>query len=312
MLNYEFWAYVAQEFLHLFGELLVLFVGISFTIALLQVYISPARVRRLLSTPRRWLNSILGTALGAVTPFCSCSTIPVLAGLLRSGAPFCGVVSFLLISPVLNPAILTLFVAFFGVKATVMYGAFTFTLAVAMGLFLDRLGFIREVKPAANSGCGCFGCGGGGTAWENLSGSFLEKQREAIALAAQNAGTLFRDVLPYLLLGAGIGAFIHEAVPEGLLENFAGAKQFWAIPLAAVVGIPMYIRTETMIPLASILMAKGVAPGVAIALILGGAGASLPELSLLSSIFTRKMIAAFVACVFTVAIVTGVAFNLTM
>ena len=109
-----------------------------------------------------------------------------------------------------------------------------------------------------------------------------------------------------------MGAFIHGAVPEGLLENFAGAKQFWAIPLAAVVGIPMYIRTETMIPLASILMAKGVAPGVAIALILGGAGASLPELSLLSSIFTRKMIAAFVACVFTVAIVTGVAFNLTM
>ncbi len=312
MLNYEFWAYVAQEFLHLFGELLVLFVGISFTIALLQVYISPARVRQLLSTSNRGLSGILGAALGAATPFCSCSTIPVLTGLLRSGAPFCGVVSFLLASPILNPAILTLFLAFFGAKAATVYGVFTFSLAVVMGLFLDRLGFAREVKPAVIGGCGCCGCGGGGAAWENLSGTFWEKQKKAVAIAARSAGALFKSVLPYLLLGAGVGAFIHGAVPEGLLEKFAGANRLWAVPLAAVVGIPMYIRTETMIPIASILMAKGVAPGVAIALILGGAGASLPELSLLSSIFTRKMLAAFIACVFTVAIVTGYAFNFMM
>ena len=312
MLNHEFFVRMALEFSHLFGELLLLFVGISFTVALLQVYISPARVRQLLSTPNRGLSSILGTALGAATPFCSCSTIPVLTGLLRSGAPFCGVVSFLLASPILNPAILTLFLAFFGAKAATVYGVFTFSLAVVMGLFLDRLGFAREVKPAVIGGCGCCGCGGGGAAWENLSGTFWEKQKKAVAIAARSAGALFKSVLPYLLLGAGVGAFIHGAVPEGLLEKFAGANRLWAVPLAAVVGIPMYIRTETMIPIASILMAKGVAPGVAIALILGGAGASLPELSLLSSIFTRKMLAAFIACVFTVAIVTGYAFNFMM
>ncbi len=156
------------------------------------------------------------------------------------------------------------------------------------------------------------GCNGGRTAWENLSGTFWVKQRQAISIAVNNSGGLFRHVLPYLLLGAALGAFIHEVIPEGLLESFIGADSFWAIPLAAVIGIPMYIRTETMIPVASILMTKGVAPSVVIALILGGVGASLPEISLLSSMFTKKMIAAFLASVFTVAIVTGCVFNLTM
>ena len=123
---------------------------------------------------------------------------------------------------------------------------------------------------------------------------------------------MFKNVFPYLLLGASIGAFIHEVIPADLFSNFAGVNDFIAIPIAAVVGIPMYIRTETMIPVASILMAKGVAPGVVIALILGGAGASLPELSLLSSIFKKKMIAAFVSCVFIVAIVTGCVFNIIL
>lgn len=301
--------HAGQEFVKLFGELFLLFVGISFVVALLQVYISPARVRQILSTPKRSVNSVLGVILGAITPFCSCSTIPMLTGLIRSGAPFCGVVSFLLASPVLNPAIITLFVAFFGLKATLLYGTFVFSLAVIVGLLLDSLGFVKEVKASAQAGCGC---NGGRTAWENLSGTFWVKQRQAVSIAAKNAGGLFRHVLPYLLLGAALGAFIHEVVPEGLLEGFIGADSFWAIPLAAVIGIPMYIRTETMIPVASILMAKGVAPGVVIALILGGAGASLPEISLLSSMFTKKMIAAFLASVFTVAIVTGCVFNLTM
>ena len=301
--------HAGQEFVKLFGELFLLFVGISFVVALLQVYISPARVRQILSTPKRSVNSVLGAILGAITPFCSCSTIPMLTGLIRSGAPFCGVVSFLLASPVLNPAIITLFVAFFGLKATLLYGTFVFSLAVIVGLLLDSLGFVKEVKASAQAGCGC---NGGRTAWENLSGTFWAKQRQAISITAKNSGGLFRHVLPYLFLGAALGAFIPEVIPEGLLESFIGADSFWAIPLAAVIGIPMYIRTETMIPVASILMAKGVAPGVVIALILGGAGASLPEISLLSSMFTKKMIAAFLASVFTVAIVTGCVFNLTM
>lgn len=293
-----------KTFFMLFGELFGLFIGISFVVALLQIYISQERIKRILTTPRKGLNSVLGAMLGAVTPFCSCSTIPVLVGLFKSGAPFCGAISFLLTSPVLNPAIVTLMLAFFGVKATILYTAFTFSFAVVMGLLLDKAGFEREIKNVTVRGGHR-----DGICWEDLEGSFWHKQWQAVKLSLREAFGLFRSVVLFLLLGAGIGAFIYGFVPTELLSHFAGANSLWAIPLAAIAGIPMYIRTETMIPIASILIAKGVAPGVMIALILGGAGASIPEVSLLSSIFKKKMVTAFVLCIFTVAVLTGFAFH---
>lgn len=293
-----------KTFFMLFGELLGLFVGISFVVALLQIYISQERIKRVLSTPRKSLNSILGAVLGAVTPFCSCSTIPVLVGLFQSGAPFHGAISFLLTSPILNPAIITLLAAFFGLKATVVYGVFTFGFAVAMGLVLDKAGFAREVKQVS-----VLGGHQKGMCWENLEGRFWQKQGQAMKLALVDSLGLFRQVVPFLLLGAAIGAVIHNFLPDGVLEGFAGASSLWAVPLAAVVGIPLYIRTETMIPIAGILMAKGVAPGVMIALILGGAGASIPEVSLLTSIFRKKMVLAFLGCIFAVATITGYVFQ---
>lgn len=299
--------HAGKTFLMLFGELFALFIGISFVVALLQIYISPERIKRILTTPRKSLNSVLGALLGAVTPFCSCSTIPVLVGLFKSGAPFNGAVSFLLTSPILNPAIITLMMAFFGLKATIVYTAFTFLFAVIMGLVLDRLGFEREIKNVSVKGGH-----NGGVSWEKLQGNFWQKQCQAVKLSLIDAIGLFKGVFVFLLLGAGIGAFIYEFVPTDLLANFAGADNIWAVPLAAVIGIPMYIRTETMIPIASILIAKGVAPGVMIALILGGAGASIPEVSLLSSIFKKKMVMAFVICIFVVATITGFIFNMVL
>ena len=299
--------HAGKTFLMLFGELFSLFIGISFVVALLQIYISPERIKRVLTTPRKFLNSVLGALLGAVTPFCSCSTIPVLVGLFKSGAPFNGAVSFLLTSPILNPAIITLMLAFFGLKATVIYTVFTFLFAVIMGLVLDKAGFEKEIKNVSVKGGH-----NDGVSWEKLQGNFWQKQWQAVKVSLKDALGLFKGVVGFLLLGAGIGAFIYEFVPTDLLANFAGANNLWAVPLAAVLGIPMYIRTETMIPIASILITKGVAPGVMIALILGGAGASIPEVSLLSSIFKKKMVAAFVLCIFAVATITGYIFNLTL
>ena len=299
--------HAGKTFLMLFGELFSLFIGISFVVALLQIYISPERIKRVLTTPRKFLNSVLGALLGAVTPFCSCSTIPVLVGLFKSGAPFNGAVSFLLTSPILNPAIITLMLAFFGLKATVIYTVFTFLFAVIMGLVLDKAGFEKEIKNVSVKGGH-----NDGVSWEKLQGNFWQKQWQAVKASLKDALGLFKGVVGFLLLGAGIGAFIYEFVPTDLLANFAGANNLWDVPLAAVLGIPMYIRTETMIPIASILMTKGVAPGVMIALILGGAGASIPEVSLLSSIFRKKMVAAFVLCIFAVATITGYIFNMTL
>lgn len=304
MFTTESLIHAGRTFLMLFGELFGLFIGISFIVALLQIYVSQERIKRILSTPRKGVNSILGALLGAVTPFCSCSTIPVLVGLFKSGAPFNGTVSFLLTSPILNPAILTLMLAFFGLKATIVYTVFTFTFAVIMGLVLDKAGFEKEVKKVSVKGGH-----EDSVSWNTLQGTFWQKQWQAIKISLKDAFGLFKGVIVFLIIGAGIGAFIYEFIPTDLLANFAGTNSLWAVPLAAIIGIPMYIRTETMIPIASILIAKGVAPGIMIALILGGAGASIPEVSLLNSIFKKKMVIAFVLCIFTVATITGYAFN---
>ena len=297
---------VGGTFLYLFGELFALFIAISFLVALLQIWVSKDRIKRLLTRPHKVENAILGALLGSVTPFCSCSTIPVLVGLFKSGAPFSGAISFLMTSPILNPAIIALLLVFFGPLPTVVYALITFVFAICVGLLLDKLGFSRYVKNVNVSG----GCGCEDITWEKLEGTFWQKQWQACKYAVKDAIGLFKGVIGWLLLGAGIGAFIYGFVPTELLENFAGADNLWAIPLAAVIGIPMYIRVETMIPIAGILMDKGVSTGIVIALILGGAGASIPEVSLLNSIFKKQMVVTFVLCIFLVAVGTGFAFTL--
>ena len=297
---------VGGTFLYLFGELFALFIAISFLVALLQIWVSKDRIKRLLTRPHKVENAILGALLGSVTPFCSCSTIPVLVGLFKSGAPFSGAISFLMTSPILNPAIIALLLVFFGPLPTVVYALITFVFAICVGLLLDKLGFSRYVKNVNVSG----GCGCEDITWEKLEGTFWQKQWQACKYAVKDAIGLFKGVIGWLLLGAGIGAFIYGFVPTELLENFAGADNLWAIPLAAVIGSPMYIRVETMIPIAGILMDKGVSAGIVIALILGGAGASIPEVSLLNSIFKKQMVVTFVLCIFLVAVGTGFAFTL--
>ena len=297
---------VGGTFLYLFGELFALFIAISFLVALLQIWVSKDRIKRLLTRPHKVENAILGALLGSVTPFCSCSTIPVLVGLFKSGAPFSGAISFLMTSPILNPAIIALLLVFFGPLPTVVYALITFVFAICVGLLLDKLGFSRYVKNVNVSG----GCGCEDITWEKLEGTFWQKQWQACKYAVKDAIGLFKGVIGWLLLGAGSGALIYGFVPTELLENFAGADNLWAIPLAAVIGIPMYIRVETMIPIAGILMDKGVSAGLVIALILGGAGAAIPEVSLLNSIFKKQMVVTFVLCIFLVAVGTGFAFTL--
>lgn len=297
---------VGETFLYLFGELFALFIAISFLVALLQIWVSKDRIKRLLTRPHKIENAILGALLGSVTPFCSCSTIPVLVGLFKSGAPFSGAISFLMTSPILNPAIIALLLVFFGPLPTAVYALITFVFASCVGLLLDKFGFSRYVKNVnVSSGCGCEDI-----TWEKLKGTFWQKQWQACKYAARDAVGLFKGVIGWLLLGAGIGAFIHGFVPTELLGSFAGADNLWAIPLAAVIGIPMYIRVETMIPIAGILMDKGVSTSIVIALILGGAGASIPEVSLLNSIFKKQMVVTFVLCIFLVAVSTGFVFTL--
>lgn len=300
---------VLGTFVYLFGELFLLFVAISFFVALLQVWVSKDRIKRILSRPHKVTNAILGAALGAVTPFCSCSTIPVLVGLFKSGAPFSGAISFLMTSPILNPAIIALLLVFFGPVPTAVYAVITFAFAVCAGLVLDAIGFSRYIKNVAVKG-GC--CGGDEATWENLKGTFWQKQAQACKYALTDAVGLFKGVFGWLLLGAGIGAFIYGFVPTELLEGFAGRGQPLGHPARRSDRHTHVHPCGDDDPDRGILMEKGVSSGIVIALILGGAGCSIPEVSLLNSIFKKPMVVTFVLCILLVAIGTGFAFTLIM
>lgn len=284
-------------FVEIAVELAVLFIGVTFLVGLIQEYVPDETIKKALGGRNKVIGSILGTGFGALTPFCSCSTIPLLLGMLKAGVPFAAAMAFLFSSPLLNPVIISLFVILLGWKVAALYFVVVFIAAIFIGLLLDGLGFSSYVKPAAvvRNCCDC---------------QQATDAKSRIQRSAGFAFSLFRQLMPYLLLGAGIGAFIHGFVPTDVVSRLAGPSNPLAVPVAAIVGIPLYIRAETMIPIGLALIEKGMSVGAVLALIIGGAGASIPELTLLSAIFKKRLLAAFVVTIFTIAVTAGYLSNL--
>lgn len=277
-----------QTFLTLFLELTALFIFISFLVSWLQQKITEDRIKCLLDRPNKWSGYFYGTGLGALTPFCSCSTIPILAGLLSSGAPFGPSMSFLIASPLLNPVIIILLWTLLGWKITLYYAVIVGAFSVLIGIVWDALGLkhsVKEVRVRKGKGTD-----GNVSKWK---------------LALQDAWSFFYPLLPYLLIGVFVGAFIYDFIPQDLIVKYAGGDKLWTIPVASVIGIPMYIRAEAILPIAGALVGKGMGMGAVIALLIGGAGASIPEVVLLSKLFKRKLVVAFVVSILIVAISSG-------
>ncbi|TDB52788.1 permease [Photorhabdus khanii] len=276
-------------------ELIILFLVVSFIVAMMQEYIPASTVQRLL-TGRGLRGNLVGAGLGAVTPFCSCSTIPVTVSLLNAGAPFGATMSFLVSSPILNPVILGLLVTLLGWKFTLFYGVSAFILSVAVGAIWQFFGLERDVKKVRVVG--------------NNSSPGPNDLKSRLSRASRAAFSLFKTSLPYLLIGAGIGSLIYGVVPGEWIANIAGADNPFAIPVAAAVGVPLYIRAETLIPIGLALQSQGMSIGAVTALIIAGAGASIPEVILLNTIFRPRLVAVFVLTIFCVAIGVGYIANL--
>lgn len=355
-----------KYFLVISGELVLIFVVISFLIGLLTEYLPPSRIRDYLSGKFMGLQYFLGAGLGALTPFCSCSTLPITTGLLKGGVPFGPTMAFLFSSPVLNPVIIALLLSLLGIKVTMIYVVVTFAGSMAAAALLAKIGMEREIKPLVNvqnaccadeskksdvglvtiqpsaTDCCCtesaepqkisllpaletpnLCCAGDASiflqqpAQASCCPAALDAKdsgrvpvKERMKNAASSAIDTFKGVVWYLLLGAGIGAFIYGFIPQDLVVSLAGPDTPWSIPIAALIGVPFYIRAETIIPISAALVGKGMGVGTVLALIIGGAGASIPELIILGSMFKKKLITAFVLNVFGVAIVTGYLVNL--
>lgn len=285
-----------QFFGLILAELILLFLGISTLVGLVFEYVSEDTLNRWLSK-KGWLGNFLGTSLGAVTPFCSCSTIPMTVGLLRARVPFGTVMSFVLASPLMNPIILAMFLALLGWKACIAYGTVTFIMSMVCGRVLDAIGLARDAKNVRITG--------GAQQTEKLP-TFGKKLRRAFAGAWND----FRGVLIYLVIGVAIGAAIYGYLPGDFVVRVAGPQNPLAIPVAAIIGVPLYVRAETVIPIAVALTQKGMSMGAVIALIIGGAGMSIPEMSLLAGIFKIRLVIVFMAVVFLTAVLAGFVFNL--
>ncbi len=277
---------VGSYFLVITAELLVLFLIVSLLVGILHVYVSREKMQRILGKTGSVTGSVLGAAFGALTPFCSCSTIPITLGLLKSGVSFSSSMSFLFASPLLNPVILAMMLVIFGPGVTVVYAILMFIFSVGLGLTLDRAGYRKYLRAVAVEG-------------EIVSSGTKGQQIVSFAV------TIFRQMLPYLLIGAGIGAFIYGFLPADWVLSVAGPDNLFAIPIAALIGIPLYIRAETILPIAAVLLEKGMGAGAAAALLIGGAGMSIPEITMLSAIFEKRLVAVFVTAIFAAAVLTG-------
>lgn len=343
-------------FLYTMVELTVLFVGISFLVGMLNEFIPQQTMRRWLSG-RSGRGYVAGMALGGLTPFCSCSTIPVMAGFLRAGAGFGPTMAFLFTSPLVNPIIIPLFLTLLGLKVTLVYMAIALGLAVTISFMLEKFNFRKfirqDVLTGENSASVSRCCDSkpeqprpvqaqvaAGPQLQTSIGQVHTAARvvaegccpQPIQLAATGAECcapdepaspggnrwqkVWRDavqqfvkLLPFMMIGVAIGALIHGFLPAEFAASVAGQDNPLAVPVASVLGIPLYLRVSTMIPVAASLVAKGMSVGAVVALIIGGAGASLPELAMLKGFFRLQLLAAFVGSVIFMAITAGFLVN---
>ncbi|MDF2910355.1 MAG: permease [Sporolactobacillus laevolacticus] len=283
---------IIQSFLSIALELTLLFIGISFLISLIQGFIPYEKMNRYLSGRNTALGVLVALILAFITPFCSCSTIPVIVNLLKEKVRFGIVMVFLFSSPVLDPTIITLMGALLGIKVAVTYTVITSILSVIIGLLLEKLGFEKSVKQVI------------------MTGYEVNEQKFSLKKAFRETIELMKSVYPYLIIGAAIGSVIHGAVPTEWISSVFGGNQWWLVPVAAIIGIPLYIRLSMMIPMSQILIVKGMAVAPVMALMISSAGASLPELTLLQSIFHKRLVIAFVVSVFAMSTISGFLFYL--
>lgn len=296
----------ARYFGWLFVTIVPLFFLAAFLVGLAHEYVSPDRIRGALERRDGGSGNVAAAGVGAVTPFCSCSSVPMVAGLLQAGAPLGIVFSFLLASPLINEIAVPLLAALFGLEVAVLYVAIMFVAAVLGGLLLGRvMDLDRHVKSAGVDSIGTAGpaVADGGTA------AVTPDHRARFAAAARHAAGFLRGMLPYVLLGMVVAALIHGLVPVAWLSAVLGPSNPAAVPLAVLAGVPLYFSLSATLPVAAALVSKGIPIGTVLALLVGVVGVSLPNLILLNKLFTRRLLAVYVATVVSIGITVGVVFN---
>lgn len=284
-------------------ELIVLFILITAFVELILMYIPQKTISKRIEKAG-FFGNVIAAGFGALTPFCACSTLPMTVGFLNAGVPFGATMSFLIASPLLNPVIIAMLGALVGIKAMLVYFVLAFLCAIIFGWGLQKVDAQKYVKNVRLKKQSC--CSSNEKTVESKNLPWSQK----IAMALRTGWDTLRPIFWYLIIGVAIGAVIYGYLPSDWVLKIAGPNNPFAVPVAAIIGVPLYIRAETAIPIGVALMGKGMSIGAVIALVIGGAGMAIPEMSMLASIFKKKLVAMIVTVIFMTAVISGYMFNI--
>jgi uncharacterized membrane protein YraQ (UPF0718 family) len=287
-------------FLYDVPKVLLLLFGIVTVVTLVRGFFPPEKVRGALSGRGEVVGSVAAASFGVVTPFCSCSAVPLFIGFVEAGVPLGVTFAFLISSPMVNEVALVLLWGLFGPGVALVYMVSGLSVAIVGGLVIGRLHLERYVEDYVWQLQGA----GGGASFE-IRLTWEERIRDAWAYTKD----LVRRILPYVLVGIGVGAFIHGFVPTDLVMAVAGPGNPLAVPIVVLLGVPLYSNAAGTIPIVQALLGKGMAVGTTLAFMMAVTAISLPELIILKKVMKTRLLAVFVAIVTTGILFVGYLFN---
>ncbi len=281
-------------------KVLLLLIIIVFIVGIIRSYFSPERTRKILGGKNLFIGNVLASMLGVVTPFCTCSAIPLFLGFMESGIPLGVTFSFLIAAPMINEVALVLLFGLFGWQTALLYMCTGLLIAIMSGFIIGRLRlekyvekWVYEVKAASIE-------------IEGAKITFNER----ITFGINAVKDIVSKVWIYIVIGIGVGAGIHGYVPENFMASIMGKSVWWSVPVAVIIGVPMYSNAAGIIPVVQALLEKGASLGTVLAFMMSVIGLSLPETIILKKVLKLQLIAIFISVVAVGIIIVGYIFNL--
>ncbi len=278
-------------------KIFLLLATIIYVVAVIRSWFPPERTKRILSHNREYVGNVLAALLGVVTPFCSCSAVPLFIGFVESGVPLGVTFSFLVSSPMVNEVALIMLWGMFGWRIALIYIGTGLLVAIVAGIAIGRMKMERHVQDYV---------------WEMQVGNAEVVEQswpERFTYAREYTVGLLKKIWPYVIVGIGIGGFIHGYVPEDFLARWAGRDNPFAVPVAVALGVPLYSNAAGVIPIVQALTAKGMAMGTVLAFMMAVTALSLPEAVILKNVLKNRLLAVFFGTVAVAIVLVGYLFN---
>ena len=285
-------------------KIIILLFCISFVMGIINAYFPIERLRQYLTTHKLYgLDYFMAALFGGITPFCSCSSVPLFIGFVKGGIPLGVTLTFLIASPLVSEVAIAMFLGSFGVKATLIYVISGTVLSMIAGYILGRMrlepylsDWVKNAQMQSNAQS---------ERWEVEKTPFLKR----LPTITKESWGIVRGVLFYIIIGIGIGAAMHGYVPEGFFEQYLSSENWWGVPLAVVLAVPMYANPASVVPVIEVFVAKGIPLGTAIAFMMAIIGLSIPEATMLKKVMTWRLVGIFFGVVTLLIIISGYLFN---